>query len=65
MTPTAVGPGVIPPANVRQQLDAPNVNMVTCGGRATIPMVYAVERVLREKSGVNSIEFGPRQAQQM
>jgi acetaldehyde dehydrogenase len=56
---------VIPPANLRAHLDASNVNMVTGGGQATNPMVYAVERVLREKSGVNSIEFGPRQAQQM
>ena len=45
LTPAALGPFCIPPVNLEDNLEADNLNMVSCGGQATIPMVAAVSRV--------------------
>ena len=44
LTPAAIGPFTIPVINGDANINEPNVNMVTCGGQATIPMVHAVRR---------------------
>jgi acetaldehyde dehydrogenase len=45
LTPAHLGPMVSPPVNGAAHLGSPNVSMITCGGQATIPMVYAVSRI--------------------
>jgi acetaldehyde dehydrogenase len=64
LTPAAVGPAVIPPVNGEEHVARMNVNMITCGGQATIPMVAAVSRVAPVSyaeivASVSSVSAGP------
>ena len=45
LTPAKLGPLVVPPVNGHEHVHAPNVNLITCGGQATVPMVHAVSSV--------------------
>jgi acetaldehyde dehydrogenase len=64
LTPAKLGPLVVPPVNLASHLDAANVNLITCGGQATVPIVAAVTRVARVPyaeivSTVASVSAGP------
>ncbi|MGM0635299.1 MAG: acetaldehyde dehydrogenase (acetylating), partial [Bacteroidota bacterium] len=51
LTPAAIGPFLVPAANFDQLQNQANVNMVTCGGQATIPMIAAVSRIAKVHYG--------------
>ena len=64
LTPAAQGPYVVPTANLTEHLDEGNVNLMTCGAQATVPMAYAVSRVTSVRyaemvSTVASASAGP------
>jgi acetaldehyde dehydrogenase len=64
LTPAAIGPYVVPTVNLTEHIEVPNINMVTCGGQATIPMVAAVSRVVGVQyaeivASVASLAAGP------
>ncbi|MGI1672169.1 MAG: acetaldehyde dehydrogenase (acetylating) [Neptuniibacter sp.] len=66
LTPAAIGPFCVPPVNLSEQIGQKkmNVNMVTCGGQATIPMIAAISRVQRVTYGeivatISSKSAGP------
>src|SRR3954447_26839936 len=46
LTPAAIGPLVCPPVNFREHVDAMNINMISCGAQATVPIVHAVSSVV-------------------
>lgn len=64
LTPAAIGPFVSPSVNLNEFIDEPNVNMITCGGQATTPIVSAISDVVPVKyaeivATISSVSAGP------